>query len=275
VACRSDGYAIRFFGSEHNSYNVDGYEDTVPYRESLKNTLTFLQKHLYQNGETGSIITEIDRTIGKVYSNEVVVAICGTIDAPDKDRDSDGLSNGDELLLFLTEPRTKDSDFDGVCDGKETIDFMNPAVFDTYLFPDELCFEIDDNESRENICYGVGVKATTGPPSEPAAIPMDEPTQILTSAPTKLPVVSPVVEPTGASNGMPTRAPSSLDPTRPMDSSMPTPHNTALPSTEKSTTASPPPTLTTERIVGSAAKHAPTYGNLHGAAVGWLFCFLL
>jgi len=278
VACRRDGYAIRLFGSDHNSFNFDSYKGTVPYEESLKNTLLFLDKYLYRGGEMESIISEVEPSIGKVYSNEVVDPACDTDDGPDKDKDTDGLSNSDELLLFLTDPRLKDSDFDQVCDGKETMNFENPAVFDIYVFPDKECFDINDNETRENVCYDVMVEVPTKAPTESSITPelTIAPVPTSTTVPTSVPTVQPTATPTVAPSTQstkPTSSPANDSSAIRTDSPMQNPEITTSPNSETALMApSSRPTLASENRFGSAARcPLGVHRILHVGVMGWLW----
>ena len=73
----------------------------------------------YQDGYVGSV-------------DEIANNVTLTISVGGTDTDGDGLSDPDELNIYLTDPLVADTDGDGLSDGEEVLDYLtNPLVVDT------------------------------------------------------------------------------------------------------------------------------------------------
>ena len=70
------------------------------------------------------------------------------VNSADLDNDNDGLSDQDELTVYMTDPLLADTDGDGFSDYQELINFLtNPFIVDTDNDTDGLpdAFDTDDD----------------------------------------------------------------------------------------------------------------------------------
>jgi hypothetical protein len=71
------------------------------------------------NSNPRALIMDADKTVGATFVEDA------------RDPDNDGLTNYQEIIVYLTNPNIADTDSDGVNDGQEVSDATNPKVTDT------------------------------------------------------------------------------------------------------------------------------------------------